>query len=64
MKNFKQQLRAIKRSDSDESFKSMQKDEKLHEYAEMLRERYKKDPKEAICQSVISKQQQTDFQMR
>jgi len=47
--NFKQQLKMLKTSDSEDSFQSIQKDEKLHEYAENLRESYKKDPKLAIC---------------
>lgn len=49
---------------SDDSFESVQKDEQLHEYAEQLRKSYKKDPKKAICKSVIYKQQQSEFMMK
>ena len=51
-------------SDSDESFKSVQKDEKLYEFAEKLREQIEKDPKKAIDSSVICEHWSNLFMMR
>ena len=51
-------------SDSDESFKSVQKDEKLYEFAEKLREQIEKDPKTAIDSSVICEHWSNLFMMR
>ena len=59
--NMKSRMKKLKSSDSEDSFKSVQKDENLHEYAENLREQYKKNPQSAIDRSVIFKKQQNAF---
>ena len=51
-------------SESEESFKSVQKDEKLFEFAESLREQIEKDPKKAIDSSVICEHWSNQFMMR
>lgn len=54
----------LQKSDSNESLMSNKIDDHLLEYADRLREEIKKDPRKAICQTVITKQQLSSFMIK